>query len=215
MPHKHEICIMQILLVAATNFEIQPFISANKGIDVLIAGVGVPATLYNLQKKLATKRYDLVIQAGIAGTFLNDSALGKTYLIKQDTFGDLGIEEKGSFSTVFTLGFASANDFPFDNGWLINQHPLLTIDSVIAVTVNKVSDSEIQKEQLIKTFNPAVESMEGAALHYICLQEKIPFLQLRSISNQVGERDKSKWKIKDAISSLNSEIDKIITLLDG
>jgi futalosine hydrolase len=35
--------------------------------------------------------------------------------------------------------------------------------------------------------------MEGAALHYTCLMEKIPFMQLRSISNYIAERDKSKW----------------------
>ena len=63
MPHKHEICTMQILLVAATNFEIQPFISTDHTLDVLIAGVGVPSTLYHLQKKLHEKRYDVVIQA--------------------------------------------------------------------------------------------------------------------------------------------------------
>jgi futalosine hydrolase len=215
MPHKHEICTMQILLAAATNFEIQPFISTNNNIDVLITGVGVPATIYNLQKKLQEKRYDVVIQAGIAGTFLNDSALGKTFLVKQDTFGDIGIEEKGNFSTIFKLGFASENDLPFENGWLINKHLLLSSESVTAVTVNKVSDSEIQKQQLIKTYNPAVESMEGAALHYVCLQENLSFLQLRSISNHVGERDKSKWKIKDAISSLNIEIAKMVELLNG
>jgi futalosine hydrolase len=215
MLHKHEICTMQILLVAATNFEIQPFISVNNNINVLIAGIGVPSTMYNLQKKLQEQRYDVVIQAGIAGAFSKDSPLGKTYLVKQDTFGDIGIEEKGQFSTVFKLGFASENDFPFDSGWLINKHLLLSAESVAAVTVNKVSDSELQKQQLIQTYNPVVESMEGAALHYVCLQEKISFLQLRSTSNHVGERDKSKWKIKDAIASLNAEIDKTITLLNA
>jgi futalosine hydrolase len=136
-------------------------------------------------------------------------------MVKQDTFGDLGIEEKGNFSSVFKLGFASEDDFPFEHGWLMNKHLLLSSESVVGVTVNKVSDSEIQKQQLIKTYNPAVESMEGAAFHYVCLQEKISFLQLRSISNHVGERDKSKWKIKDAIESLNHEITKTIKLLNA
>jgi len=206
---------MQILLIAATSFEIQPFNSHHNTIDLLITGVGVPATIYNLQRKLQEKRYDAVIQAGIAGAFSNDSPLGKTFMIKQDTFGDLGIEEKGAFSTIFKLGFASDNDFPFENGWLVNKHLLLSSDSVAAVTVNKVSDSDTQKQQLIKTYDPVIESMEGAASHYVCLQEKISFLQLRSISNYVGERDKSKWKIKDAIASLNNEIEKTITLLNS
>ena len=52
--------------------------------------------------------------------------------------------------------------------------------------------------------------MEGAAFHYVCLQQKINFLQIRGISNMVGERDKTKWKIKKAIENLNNELLKII-----
>ena len=55
--------------------------------------------------------------------------------------------------------------------------------------------------------------MEGAALHYVCLCEKIPFLQLRCVSNYVGERDKSKWEMTEAISNLNIELNKIIEIL--
>jgi futalosine hydrolase len=52
--------------------------------------------------------------------------------------------------------------------------------------------------------------MEGAAFHYVCLLERINFLQLRAISNRVGERDKSKWKLKESIENLNKELLNII-----
>lgn len=58
----------------------------------------------------------------------------------------------------------------------------------------------------VNKFQPVIESMEGAALHYVCLMEKIPFLQIRSISNHIGERDKRKWNMKEAILRLNQEI---------
>ena len=41
----------------------------------------------------------------------------------------------------------------------------------------------------------------------------IPFLQMRSISNKVGERDKNKWKIKEAVENLNIELIKLIQTL--
>ena len=47
--------------------------------------------------------------------------------------------------------------------------------------------------------------MEGAALHYTCLMEKIPFIQLRSISNYIAERDKTKWDMKRSIINLNND----------
>ncbi len=216
MERNYEICSMRILLTAATNFEIEPFLAENKEVKVLITGVGVPATIYHLQKKLQQKEYDLVIQAGIAGTFHHDIELGEVVLVKQDTFADIGIEEQKNFKTIFDAGFADKDAFPFSNGWLINSNKHIELSSlrqVRAITVNKVSDSMLQKQQAVLHFSPDIESMEGAGLHFVCLQEKIPFIQIRSISNAVGERDKSNWKIKEAIEQLNKELGWLVDTL--
>jgi futalosine hydrolase len=204
---------MQILLIAATAPEIEPFTTANSHVDVLISGVGVPSTIYHLQKRIRQVDYDLVIQAGIAGSFKNDIESGNVVMVKQDCFADLGMEEKGIYIPVFNTPFADKDEFPFANGWLMNADENLKyskLPKVKAITVNKVSDSELQKQQFIQTFNADIESMEGAALHYVCLQELIPFLQVRSVSNYVGERDKTKWKIKEAIINLNTQLQILI-----
>lgn len=217
MKCKHEFCGMQILLIAATPDEIELFINTYPNVDILITGVGTPATIYHLQKQLQHKEYDFVVQAGIAGAFSGDFSLGQTVLIKQDTFGDLGAEEKRLFTPFFTSGLIDAHQFPFADSWLINKSEGLLKKSILrwvkAVTINKVSDSFLQKLQLIDAFDPQIESMEGAALHYVCLQEEIPFVQIRTVSNYVGERDKSKWKMKEAIENLNTELSKLIKQL--
>lgn len=216
MERINEVCSMRILLTAATKFEIEPFLADNKEVEILITGVGVPATMYYLQNKLQQKTYDLVIQAGIAGTFHQNIELGEVVLVKQDTFADIGMEEQGNFKTIFDAGFADKDAFPFSNGWLVNsnnhfQHSILR--QVNAITVNKVSDSMLQKQQAILHFSPAIESMEGSALHFVCLQENIPFIQIRCVSNIVGERDKSRWKIKEAIEHLNKEIAGLVNTM--
>jgi futalosine hydrolase len=137
-------------------------------------------------------------------------------LVSQDAFGDLGVEKEEEYTTIFDVGLADKNEFPFEDGWLINKNdifknPSLTV--VKGVTVNKVSDDTLQKHQLIQQFNPHVESMEGAALHYVCLQENIPFIQVRAVSNPVGERNKTKWKMKEAIENLNIELSKLVNTL--
>jgi futalosine hydrolase len=216
MKRKHEICAMQILLIAATKEEIQPFINVNPQIDVLIAGVGVPATIYHLQKRMQQIDYDLIIQAGIAGAYKQELTLGETVLINQDTFGDLGMEEKEDFTSIFETALAGKDEFPFTNGWLMNTNKIFKKSSlpvVKAITINKISDSILQKQQLIKQFDADIETMEGAALHYVCLQENILFLQMRSVSNYVGERDKTKWKMKEAIDKLNTELLNLINQL--
>lgn len=207
---------MQILLIAATEQEVQPFIATNPSIDILISGAGVPSTMYHLQKRMHQIDYDLIIQAGIAGAYSGNIKPGQTVLVKQDTFADLGMEEKENFTPLFESGLADKNEFPFTNGWLMNNHKIFKrshLTVVTAITVNKVSDSELQKKQFVKQFNADIESMEGAALHFVCLQENIPFIQLRSISNYAGERDKTKWMMKEAIDNLNTELSKLINQL--
>lgn len=216
MRGKHEICNMQTLIIAATEYEIHPFIAGNPDIDVMITGVGVPSAIYHLQKRVHLMDYDLIIQAGIAGSFNTGIALGHTFLVKQDCFADIGIEEKGNYIPVFKTGLSDKDEFPFEGGWLINTHEYLRhsgLPAVKAITVNKLSDSELQKQQYITAFDTDIESMEGAALHYVCLQENIPFLQIRSVSNYVGERDKTKWKLKEAIENLNTALTKLINKL--
>jgi futalosine hydrolase len=55
-----------------------------------------------------------------------------------------------------------------------------------------------------------VETMEGAALHYVALQLNIPFLQVRSLSNFAGERDKKRWRMEEAIENLNKELERLL-----
>ena len=65
-----------------------------------------------------------------------------------------------------------------------------------------------------KKYNPAIETMEGAAFSYICAIEKINFLSLRSVSNLVGERDKSLWNIPLAIENLALSLKILFDRLD-
>ena len=207
---------MQILFIAATEKEIESFAKIHDGIDVLITGIGIASTVYHLQKRLQQIDYDLIIQSGIAGSFNNKIQPGQTVLIKQDCFGDLGLEEKDDFKSIFEAGLGNKDEFPFENGWLINPHTIFqstTFSFVNAVTVNKVSDDPLKKQQMIQKYSPQAESMEGAALHYVCLQENLPFLQVRSISNYVGERDRNKWKMKEAIDNLNNELGNVLSEL--
>lgn len=203
---------MNVLIVAATEMEIAPFLKENNKTDFLITGVGIPATVFHLTKKLIEKKYDFVIQAGIGGTFTDSLNLGEVVLIKKDTFADLGINEKGNFKTLFETRFLDDNDFPYTEGWLVNNSLLKknNLPIVNAITINKITDDDLQIKNFQQKFSAQIESMEGAAFHYVCLQQKINFLQIRSISNVVGERDKTKWQMKTAVENLNKELLKII-----
>lgn len=205
---------MQVLLTAATEMELSGFMPGHPAIHTLVTGVGVPSTLFQLTKRLHQIDYDLVIMAGIAGTFQHDWQPAEVVLVAQDCFGDLGAQENGHFSSIFSMGLSDPEVYPYTNGFL--ENPLLGEGAwpyrlVRGMTVNTISDDRNQTALLKSTWRPHIETMEGAALHLACLQSGVPFIQIRSISNIVGVRDKSQWKIREAVASLAPAIDQCIS----
>ena len=207
---------MTILIAAATPSEIEitkQFLeSSNFPInrhqpDILITGVGGISTTYSLTKSIQRKRPEYIIQAGIAGSFSTEIPLGTTVGVGEEIMGDLGAEENSEFKDVFDLGLMNENDPPF--AAKILKNPFLTKDNsfglpiVRGVTINEITTGQDRINLLQRKFNPHIESMEGAAFHYVCLSEKIPFIQIRAISNYVGERNKDNWRIALAIENLN------------
>jgi len=209
---------MNLLLTAATAAEIQPVIDHlekneliphSHEVEVLITGVGAVATTWSLARTIINRRPDLIIQAGIAGCF-REYEPGKTLAIEEDSFGDLGVWENNRFNTIFDLKLADDSEPPYTNGTLANPNKKLLqlsgIEQVKAITVNEITTDTKRIDWYQQNVSPVVESMEGAAFHYVCLQEKIPFIQLRSVSNLIGERDKAKWNLKQAITQLNEKL---------
>ena len=210
---------MKILLCAATEMEIAPtiqFLTTHEfdNIDILITGVGLMTCTYALTKSVLTNRPEMIIQAGVAGTFEPEEKLAKVVVVKNEIIGDLGVYEDGNFQSLFDLKLLSSDMYPWKNGKLTNENDLLeslpfaTVDSI---TVNEISTNSDRIQHYRQQLKAQVETMEGAALHYVGLMEKVPFLQFRSLSNFIGERDKTKWKMKQAISNLNHELQNLLT----
>ena len=203
---------MKITVIAATIFEIQPSINvfSNNPVQFIVTGIGMLSTAVSLTKIVLDEKPDIVIQAGIAGCFNTEMPLGSVVVVNSETIGDLGVNENGDWQDVFDLKLVEGSSVPFTNKQITNpyikQLNTLSLDEVAAISINEVSTNQQRIKQLQAKYNPIIESMEGAALHYVCTDLKVPFLQLRSISNYIGERDKSKWQMKEAIANLNETL---------
>src|SRR5688572_22502005 len=208
-----------ILVAAATAKEIAPFIALIRtgkftSVDIVISGIGLTACTWHLSKQLALKKYDLVIQAGVAGSFDLNNPPGNVVAVKQDAIADQSVVELKKLKTLFDLKLVPQDQYPYKNGWLINPHKEILkktkLKTVNGISVNQISTSKQMIKFYQNTFDPVTESMEGAALHYVCLMENVPFLQIRSISNHIGERNKKKWDMMDSINNLNNALMRII-----
>lgn len=211
---------MKIIVTAATSFEIQPTMQAfaNSNVQFQVTGIGMLATAVSLTKLVLLEKPDIVIQAGIAGAFNANLPLGKVVAVNTETIGDLGVVEISTWKDVFDLQLVDANSEPFTNKQIANpylaQLNTLTLEEVPAITVNEISTFQQRILQLQAKYNPTIESMEGAALHYVCNSFQVPFIQLRSISNYIGERDKTKWQMQQAITNLNGALIKLLHTLN-
>ncbi len=214
---------MDILLVAATPFEIMPvqewlqthFTAEKNGVfrkkelsvTVLVTGVGIAATSWHLGTYLARKQPDLAINAGVAGALDLSLTLGDVVQVVSERYGDLGVEEAdGGFRDLFDLGLLEPSETPFINGLLYNPAAGEShfLPHAKGLTVNKVHGSAATIAAIRKQYPDAqVESMEGAAFFQACLLAGVPFMEIRSMSNYVEPRNRDAWQLGLAIDNLN------------
>ena len=218
---------MKIIITAATKGEWLPaslhikpmFTKADSEFKVIFheSGVGMLATAVSLTRLIIAYQPDLIIQVGIAGTFDQKIKLGKVICVDEEMLGDMGVEEKNHWKDIFDLNLEKNNNAPFKGSKLPNPFlkklNALKLPQVNAVTVNEISTNKDRIRQLIKKYDPVIESMEGAALHYVCREMNVPFIQIRSISNYIGDRNKKNWKLQEAIGNLNKTILKYVDRL--
>jgi futalosine hydrolase len=214
---------MSILIIAATATELTPFALADEQekdimLETMVSGVGLLSTALSLTKKIQANQPSLVIQAGIAGSFNRSLSLGEAVVVVSDAVGDMGVEENGVFKTVFEMGLADPEAFPFNGGRLINPyHELMNktgLTQVHSISINEISTSTKRIQFYKDQMGADIETMEGAALHMVCLENKIPFLQIRGISNWVGDRNKSQWQITEASEAVAEVVKNLINNLN-
>jgi futalosine hydrolase len=218
---------MRVIITAATVAEWMPsFLEMNSlytgesqrlKVRFHQAGVGMLATAVSLGRLIVEDKPDLLVQAGIAGCFDTTVPLGKVFAIRDESLADMGVEEEGKWKDVFDLKLEKSSYHPFErrklpNPWL-DKFNLLKLPEVSGITINTITTQKERIQQLAKKYDPVIESMEGAALHYVCREASIPFIQLRAVSNYIGERNKENWKIKEAIDNLNQVLLKYIDKL--
>lgn len=215
---------MKILIVAATPMEVKMIANELEivnekshllkeyqfdqiPVDILITGIGTTFTTFHLTNALNENTYNLVINVGIAGSLTQELEIGQVVSVASDEFADLGIEEKDEFLTLFETGYIGVNDYPFENGSLKASQKMLWpgVRKVRAITSNRSFGRENSIAEIREKYSAHIESMEGAAVFYVCNWLGVSCCQLRAVSHFVEPRDSSKWNIPLALENLKEE----------
>jgi len=206
---------MEVLLISATEGEIAPLLhqlplrNNRIRLSVLVSGAGMVPTTWQLTQRLLSSPPDLVIHAGIAGTFHRDWPLGTVVELDRDCFADTGAKDKeGNFLSMFDLGLWQKDSLPFRDGWLRTPErpegiPATGLLQTTGITVNTVNGYQPDISAFEMRYRPDIETMEAAAVFYACIQLNIPLISVRAISNYVEPRNRAAWDIPLAVSQLN------------
>jgi futalosine hydrolase len=182
-------------------------------VSLLICGVGKVNAALATEALLSIRHPETVILFGCGGAYPNSGLeIGDLAIATQETYGDEGVQSPTGFLDMQKLGLPLVTNLDEP---LFNQIPLITpmINEIRAmlkpglaakgqslatgtfVTVSCGSGTDRLAADIADRTSGICENMEGAAVAQVCLQHKVPLIELRGISNQTGDRNQNAWDI--------------------
>jgi futalosine hydrolase len=203
---------MTLLVVTAVEAEADAVrAGADPGLVVVEpVGVGPAAAAAGTARLLALAEgaghpFRAVLSAGIAGGFPGRADVGGTVIGVRSIAADLGAESGDGFLPIESLGFGSSV-LPADEklvDMLMAALPRAVAGDVL--TLATVTGTAGTTARLAGAHPAAVaEAMEGFGVACAAAAIGVPFAELRTVSNLVGPRDRSAWRLGDALAALTA-----------
>jgi futalosine hydrolase len=200
-----------ILVIVATELEAQK-LPKLAGMRLRVSGIGAVNAALETQLGILEQRPDLVLSVGIGGAYPNGGAkIGDVVVSSEMIYAALGAMDGTQFLNLEELGFELV-------GNIFNTIPAALQAQVFAeitnarfgaiLTLETVTGSDARAIELEQLFpNAIAEGMEGAGVAHSALKHGIPSLEIRGISNFVGARDRSSWRIGAALGALHQSLE--------
>lgn len=205
----------RVLIMVAVEAERQMLLeiaNSRLQIDVQLAGVGPIAAATNTTSQLMKQHYDLVISAGIGGGFHTKAQIGDLVIASSIISGDLGAQSEDGFLSLDKLGFGTNYiSTPENLATRIYDAFSLSTSSTLEtrvhigdiITLSTATGTLATAQQLANRYpNVYAEAMEGFGVAFAANQVGIPVIELRTISNMVGPRQRDQWDIPAALRTL-------------
>ncbi|CAN5572504.1 futalosine hydrolase [soil metagenome] len=177
-------------------------------------GVGKVNTAAGLALALEATGAETVLQFGVGGAFPGSGLEpGELALAAHELHLDSGLRDGGGWHDMRALGFPLLDGRPpYYNLFPIHPELLIALKKITGAlsggfgTSENVTGTFEEEERLAGQHGVIVESMEGAAAAQVCTALRVPFGELRGISNLVGERDKRNWRLAAAVLAANQAV---------
>jgi futalosine hydrolase len=194
----------RILWVAATPGELAGLPESSW---TAVTGCGPAAAAAGLALALLAGRPDRIVGIGVAGAYPSSPfAPPQVVRVDSDSFIDLGAQTPDGFLDLWSLGIPE----PGSKSRYASPtfEPFAHLPSARGATCSSCTGTLATQREREAT-GAQVESMEGAAWALVADRCSIPFHQIRAISNIAGPRDRSSWKMREALAALSSTLESL------
>ncbi|MER7395538.1 futalosine hydrolase [Streptomyces sp. NPDC000151] len=178
-------------------------------LDALAAGVGPAAAAAGTATALTAaalggRAYDLVVSAGIGGGFAPGAPVGSLVVAEEIAAADLGAETPDGFVPVTALGFGTDAHRPPEDLVAAVAAATGALPGTVLTGSTVTGSAAHAKELLARHPRALAEAMEGFGVAEAAAAHGVPVLELRTISNPVGPRDRAAWRIGEALAALTA-----------
>lgn len=205
--------LLVVTAVAAERDALLAGLPSPPPVTVAAVGVGAAAAAAGTARLLALaeaagRGYQSVVSAGIAGGFAGRAPVGGVVLARCSVHADLGAQTADGFLSLDQLGLGtvvmSADGALLE--WLADGLRTATGEAPVVgdvLTVATITGTADRAAARARAHPEAVaEAMEGYGVACAAAAAGAGFAEVRTISNQVGPRDRSAWRIGDALAAL-------------
>ncbi len=199
-----------ILVVCAVAGELQDF--ARAGVTVLETGVGPVDAALATSRALARATYRAVVNAGIGGGFRGRATVGDLVIIESEQYVELGREDGEPL--ILPGGRTLASSAASDAALLATARGALPDAAFGAgITSATITTSDARAATLNARYAPSVESMEGFAVLHAAARAGVPAIEVRGISNLVGDRATSGWDFRSGSAAALRGLDALLAVI--
>jgi len=199
-----------ILVVCAVAGELQDF--ARAGVTVLETGVGPVDAALATSRALARATYRAVVNAGIGGGFRGRATVGDLVIIESEQYVELGREDGEPL--ILPGGRTLATSVASDAALLATARGALPDAAFGAgITSATITTSDARAATLNARYAPSVESMEGFAVLHAAARAGVPAIEVRGISNLVGDRATSGWDFRSGSAAALRGLDALLAVI--
>lgn len=158
---------------------------------------------------------DCVLNVGLAGAFALDAhPLRSLCVVREEIWPEYGLHDgQGVTARAFSFPLWRRGE---PDGDVFDRVPLAGLDAlahgslpaarhwpaVRSLSVAGVSASFARARDLQQRYHAELENMEGFAVAYACARAGVPCVEVRSVSNKVGPRQKDEKDFPGALEAL-------------